>query len=109
MTRILVISTLIIMYISITAIVIKDSEKKLLCLVPGFNIYLYLNMLGLSKIDMLILLIGMIIPFSRPFMIPFTYILISFMVPYAMEKSVLFGLLFLIFPFAAYPLLAMFR
>ena len=109
MTKIFVISTLIIMYISIIAIIIKDSDKKVLCLIPGFNIYLFLNMLGLSKVDMLILLIGIIIPFTRPFMIPFTYILISFMIPYAMEKSVLFGLLFLCLPFISYPLLAMFR
>lgn len=109
MTRIFVISTLIIMYISITAIIIKDSEKKGLCLIPGFNIYLFLNMLGLSKVDMLILIIGIIIPITRPFMIPFTYILISFMIPYAMEKSAIFGLLFLFLPFISYPLLAVFR
>ena len=109
MTLMLVIITLIIVYISITVVIIKDSDKKVFCLIPGVNIYYFLNMLGLSKIDMLILLIGIIIPFTRPFMIPFTYILISFMIPYAMEKSVLFGLLFLIFPFISYPLLAMLR
>ncbi len=109
MTMIFVVGTLIIMYLSIIVIIIKDIEIKGMALVPGVNIYYYLKMLGLSKIDMIILLIGILIPFTRPFMIPFTYILLSFMVAYAMEKGALFGFIFLLFPFIAYPVLAIAR
>ena len=109
MTMIFAIIVLVIMYLSITVIIIKDSDKKLFCLIPGVNIYLFLKMLGLSNLDMIVLLVGIIIPFTRPFMIPFAYILISFMVPYAMEKGAIFGFLFLILPFISYPILALYR
>lgn len=106
MTMIFLIATLVIVYISITVIVMKDIEIKGMALIPGVNIYNFLKMLGLSNLDMLILLVGIIIPITRPFMLPFAYILISFMVSYAMEKGFLFGLLFLIVPFISYPVLA---
>ena len=109
MTMIFLIVTLVIMYLSITMVIIKDIDKKIMALIPGVNIYYFLKMLGLSKIDMLILLIGIIVPFTRPLMLPFAYILISFMIPYAMEKGALFGFFFLLVPFVAYPFLAIFR
>ena len=109
MTMIFLVITLVLIYFSITVIIIKDIDKKYMALIPGVNIYYFFNMLGLSKLDMLILVLGIIVPVTRPFMIPFTYILISFMIPYAMEKGAVFGLFFLLFPFIAYPALAALR
>ncbi len=106
--KILIIVTALLIYLSIPGLLSKAGYSTIKGLIPGYNVYLLFNVLGIEIYLFIALVILIIIPITRIITLTFIYVYIPFYIADSYGKNCLFGILGIILPFLYYPLFGYF-